>query len=104
MKCPCCGFRSETRTGEQNRLLWAGAYSPIAQHLSEQSQKVITREMVHEVAKDRFMPRITVEWGGKVKTYPKSTTRLTKAEFSDYLERVYQWGAEMGVYFDREAA
>ena len=88
----------------QNRLLWASAYTPIAVFLSEQSGKVITREMVHAVAKDRFAPRITVEFDGKSKSYPQSTTRFTKAEFSDYLEAVYAWGADMGVFFSEVAA
>lgn len=56
--------------------------------------------MTADVAKDRFMPRITVEFEGKSKSYPQSTTRLGKKAFSDYLEQVYAWGADMGVYFD----
>ena len=99
MKCPKRGYHSETRSEEQNRLLWAGAYGPIAQVLSEESGKVITKEMVHEVSKDRFCPRIIVEFQGKSKSYPKSTTRLNKQEFSDYLEQVYAWGAELGAVF-----
>lgn len=100
MKCPKCGYREETRTEQQNRLLWAGAYTPIAQHLSEESGKIITRDMVHCVAKDRFCPRIVVEFQGKSKSYPQSTTRLNKQEFSDYLQQVYAWGASMGVIFE----
>ena len=34
MKCPKCNFHIETRSEQQNRLLWAGAYTPIAAHLS----------------------------------------------------------------------
>lgn len=91
----------QKRSADQNNLLWVSAYRPIAQFLSEQSGKVITAEMVHEVAKDRFSPRIVVELYGKSKSYPKSTTRMGKAEFSDYLEQVYAWGAEMGVAFEQ---
>ena len=51
------------------------------------------------------MPRVVVEYGGKSKSYPKSTTQLTKKEFTDYLEQVWSWGAgELGVFFDAEVA
>ena len=100
MKCPKCGYRATTRTEEQNRLLWVSAYLPIAQFLTEQSGKVITKDMVHCVAKDRFSPRVIVEFDGKSKSYPQSTTRFNKQEFSDYLEQVYAWGAELGVMFE----
>ena len=103
---PDCGWIVEwanadaKRTSEQNALLWAHAYRPIAMHLSEQSGKVITTEHVHAVAKDRFLEHIVVELNGKKKVYPGSTTKLGKKAFSDYLEQVYAWGAEMGVWFD----
>jgi hypothetical protein len=102
---PACGALIEwceadsKRTSEQNSLMWVSAYRPIAIHLSEQSGKVITLEMVHMVAKDRFLDPIIVELNGKTKRYPGSTTKLGKKKFSDYLEQVYAWGAEMGVYF-----
>ena len=101
-KCPKCGFRGENRTEHQNRLLWAGAYSPIAQFLSEQNGLVITRDMVHDTCKSNFAPRAENRLTGE--TYPKSTTRFSKKEFSDYLERVFAWGASMGVFFDSEVA
>ena len=100
--CPKCGFHSESRTEQQNRLLWAGAYTPIAQFMSEQSGKVITRDMVHEVCKSNFSPRVENRINGE--TYPKSTTRLSKREFSEYMDRVYQFGAEMGVWFNTDEA
>lgn len=90
----------ETRRNRQNRLLWAGAYRPIAEFLTEKSGKVITSEQVHLVAKDRFMPREVVEFNGKSKSYPRSTTKLTVREFNEYLEQVFAWGAEMGVWFE----
>ena len=103
---PECGLlvewckADEKRTVEQNALLWASAYGPIAEFLTEKSGKIITREMVHAVAKDRFLEPVVVEFDGKTKSYPGSTTKLGKKAFSDYLEKVYSWGAHMGVFFD----
>lgn len=104
MKCPQCGYREETRTEQQNRLLWAGAYSPIAEFLSEQSGKAVTTEMIHWLCKEKFLPPLVVPLKAGDKTYPGSTTKLTKSEFSDYIEKVWAWGASMGVFFDTEAA
>lgn len=91
--------KADRRSSDQNKLLWVGAYRPIAEHLSEQSGKIITSEHVHAVAKDRFLDPVVVELNGKSKSYPGSTTKLKKAEFGDYLEKVWSWGAEMGVWF-----
>ena len=92
-----------TRWRHAHRL--AAAYTPIAQYLSEQSGRVITREMVHAVAKDRFLEPLIVEFDGKVKRYPGSTTRLGKKAFNEYIEKVFAWGAdELGVFFDSEVA
>lgn len=92
------------RTSDQNRLLWVSAYRPIAEYLSEQSGKIITSEHVHAVAKDRFLDPVVVEFNGKSKSYAGSTTKLKKAEFSDYLEQVYAWAAELGVWINEDAA
>ena len=87
-----------TRTAEQNNLLWPGAYRPIARYLSEKNNRIITDWHVHEICKQRIAPHETNPIDGKV--YPKSTTKMTKSEFSEYLEEVWSWGAEMGVWFD----
>ena len=91
--------KADRRTSDQNALLWVGAYRPIAEYLSEQSGKIITSEHVHAVAKDRFLDPVVVELNGKSKSYPGSTTKLKKAAFGDYLEQVWAWGSEMGVWF-----
>lgn len=90
---------AKKRTNDQNALLWVGAYRPIAEFLSEQSGKIITSEMVHAVAKDRFLDPLVIEFDGKSKSYAGSTTKLNKKDFGDYLEKVWAWGAGMGVWF-----
>jgi hypothetical protein len=106
MELPDCGVLVEwcdadtKRSYEQCKLQWAGAYRPIATFLSEQSGTIITTDMVHAVAVDRFVEPIVVTMNGKTKRYPGSTAKLGKKAFSDYLEQVFAWGAEMGVWFE----
>ena len=106
VELPACGLIVEwanadaKRTSEQNALLWVSAYRPIAAFLSDQSGKLITSEHVHAVCKDRFLDPVVVEFNGKSKSYPGSTTKLGKKAFGDYLEQVYSFGAGMGVYFE----
>jgi len=106
IELPECGLMVEwcnadsKRSIDQNSLLWVSAYRPIAIFLSEKSGKVITSEMVHCVCKDRFLDPVIVEYDGKSKSYPGSTTKLGKKAFGDYLEQVYSWGAEMGCWFE----
>ena len=107
IEIPDCGLMVEwcnadsKRTIDQNNLMWVHAYPPIAVKLSEFNNQIITKEMVHEVCKDKFLPPILVpRKDGTVKRYPGSTTRLGKKAFGDYLEQVYAWGAELGAWFE----
>ena len=107
MELPECGVMFEwfnaddKRTAQQNKLLWCSAYRPIAEYLSNESGKIITTDMVHCVCKDKFLDKILVpRKDGTHKSYSSSTTKLGKKAFSDYLEQVYAWGAEMGVWFE----
>jgi len=90
------------RTLEQNKLMWVGAYQPIANYLSEQTGKAITTDMVHELCKDKFLPPILVpRKDGTFKKYNGSTRKLSKAGFSEYIEKVWAWGStELGVQFE----
>jgi len=92
------------RTLEQNKLMWVSAYQPIANHLSEQTGKHITTDMVHEICKDKFLPPLLVpRKDGTFKKYSGSTRKLGKQAFSEYLEKVWSWGCtELGVQFDTE--
>ena len=107
VEIPICGFVVEwanadaKRTSEQNALLWAHAYPPIAQKLSEVNNQIITKEMAHYVCKDKFLPPVMVpRKDGTFKRYVGSTARLGKKAFGDYLEQVYAFGVELGVYYD----
>ena len=54
------------------------------------------KDEFHQICKDRFL---AVEKNGR--TFARSTTTLSTAEFSDYLERVIVWAAtEFGVVID----
>ena len=89
------------RTLEQNKLMWVAAYQPIANYLTEQTGKAITTDMVHEICKDKFLePLLVPRKDGSFKKYSGSTRKLSKQEFSDYLEKIWSWGAEMRVYFE----
>ena len=90
------------RTLEQNKLMWVGAYQPIANYLSEYTGKAVTTDMVHELCKDKFLPPILVpRKDGSFKKYNGSTRKLSKAGFSEYIEKIWAWGStELGVQFE----
>jgi hypothetical protein len=88
------------RTLAQNRLLWRRVYQPVAEQISESTGTLVTKDMIHKFFQDRFSPREIVKVMGQTICSPKSTTRYTKAEMSDYMEKCYAWGAEHGVWFD----
>ncbi len=88
------------RTLAQNRYLWDQVYSPMAQQISEATGALVTKDHIHKLMADMFSPRvITRVMGKEIVTY-KSTTKYTKQEFSDYIEKCFSWGAEHGVWFE----
>ena len=87
----------ETRSIQQNSYLWAVVYSSIANYMRDQKQVNYSTEAIHETLKEMFLvPRIEQLSKREVKIY-KSTTKLTKREFSDYLEQIFAWAAEFGL-------
>ena len=91
-----------TRTLEQNSFMWRAAYQPIAEQIGEATGRLLKKDDIHEFMKDKFAPRVirVNPVTGETKSYPKSTTKFNRAEMSDYLEQVFAWGAEMGVWFE----
>ena len=80
----------KNRTTDQNNLLWA-FYTEIANHTGH------TPEEIHEYCKAAFLAPKIITVGKDTKEY-RTTTKLTTAEFSDYIERIYAFAAgELGV-------
>jgi len=79
---------SENRSLEQNRLMWAYT-TIIANELGYE------KETMHEIIKYKFLKREKVnEDGGEVLEYLKSTTKLTKPEFAEFIKQLQIWSAQ----------
>lgn len=82
-----------TRSIAQNRMYF-GVYCAV---LSEHTG--YSKEEVHEVLKAKFLPKklALADEHGEVKEefiVGTTTTRLTKIQFGEYLEKIQQWAAE----------
>lgn len=100
----------KTRKLTQNNLLWAGALNDIANQAWVNGRQ-FSADVWHEFMKRQFLPEEHIE-GITKEGYRKwdydpngeriligSTTQLTTGGFSDYLEQVYSYGANLGVLF-----
>ena len=90
----CVTIGEETRSQEQNRLMW-----PLIADMRAQNEGmgVFTPEQV----KLRFLNALDSEmqmlpelWGGGVFVVGQRSSTLTKGEFSMLLELMFKWGAE----------
>ena len=76
----------ETRTDKQNALYWA--------YMTEMGRvSGYSKEEMHEVMKRKFNVK-TVEVAGEVYEVGGSTTRMTTAEFTEYVRQVEQFALE----------
>jgi hypothetical protein len=80
-----------TRSTPQNRYLWGVVYKILGEHLGYEAEEL------HEACKVRFLTDHSCEEVAGLKRI-KSTAALDAAAFSDYVERVRQLAAELGVY------
>lgn len=76
-----------TRSSAQNRYLHGVAYKAISETTG------YTTEEVHEICKAKFLAH-TIHIGEEDMDIPKSTTKLTTDEFSEYVEAIKRWAAE----------
>lgn len=79
-----------TRTKKQNSLYWS-LLGIIAK------DKGYDTEDLHLALKIRFLGTQEKTIAGQVYTVPNSTTKLTTTQFTEYVDRVYALGAELGV-------
>lgn len=82
---------SAKRSTAQNALWWV--YMGI---LSKELG--YTKEQCHDIAKFKFLKRELVdEKSGEIHEYLKSTTKLTKLEFSELVDNLIIWAAELNI-------
>lgn len=78
------------RSTRQNKLYWS-LLGIIAK------DKGYDTEDLHLALKIRFLGTQEKTIAGQVYTVPNSTTKLTTTQFTEYVDRVYALGAELGV-------
>ena len=88
------------RSLAQNRFLWDQVYQPMAEQVSDATETLVKKDHIHKLMLDRFSPREIMKVLGETICTPKSTTKFTKQEMSDYMEKCFAWGTEHGVWFN----
>jgi hypothetical protein len=79
------------RSVQQNRLWWL--YMDILH-----KELGYSKEEVHEICKMKFLKREKViESTGEVMEYLESTTRLTRTQFAETIDKLIMWAAEMKI-------
>lgn len=85
------------RSDAQNRYYW-GCVVPIIQAAIKDLGTLMTRKEVHdEILKKKFLnyELLANINGEEICRKYKSTTELTKTEFSEYIAQIQQWTAEI---------
>lgn len=92
----------ERRSSEQNRLLWA-ALTDLSEQVDWYGNKLTAEEwkavMTAALKKQKVVPGID---GGFV-VLGTSTSRMSKAEFSELMELIFSFGTDRGVTFKEQA-
>lgn len=79
------------RSQNQNRYLFGVVYRVIAEHTGH------TETEIHELMKRICLPPVYKKIMGREIKMPASTTKLSKNEFSDYVERIKAEVASLGL-------
>ena len=77
------------RTNDQNKYLWWAVYPAIKEWL----HGAYDTEKIHSIMALKFL--VATDWKSP---YIKSTSRLTTAEFSEYVENIKNFVADFGIY------
>ncbi len=86
--CVTCGRPyKRTRSLNQNSYLWI-IYGLIADETGDSAEKV------HEICKEKFLPRMFVTVGDDERELEKTTTVLSTAQMETYLIQIRQWASE----------
>ena len=89
-------LKKSRRTNDQNALLWS-LYEDILR-MGGESLRGFTKDDLHEFFLIDFFGSETKELFGRKKLKPlKRSSRLTKMEFSDYVEHIVRFAAERSI-------
>lgn len=89
------------RTSAQNSFYWA-TLAAISEQIRPQGQ-THDQDVWHAYFKTRFLPGRMIELpNGQVMESEPTTTGLTKAQFSDYVEQVLAWATNHGLQMTDE--
>jgi hypothetical protein len=89
------GPHRQRRSLSQNALMWTWI-NKVAHEVHEATGQ--DSDAIHEFFKGQFLPRRVIKIGGVVENAPGSTKKLTKAEMSAYMDKIYAWAtSEMGL-------
>ncbi len=78
------------RSLAQNRLYWMWLRE-LRDHIEQATGQHYSDDDLHDYFREKFLDRRVVELGGDVVQVRKSTTRLTVAQFTEYLERIERY-------------
>lgn len=82
------------RSNPQNAYYWAAVVPLVQQGIKDMGTEV-TKEETHEFLKSKFnFLEIVNTETGQCERIPRSTTALSKIEFSDYVQKIQQFAAE----------
>jgi hypothetical protein len=83
------------RTNQQNAYYWAVIVPIVFQFLREAGyNEILSHADAHEVLKFKFLRKTIVSEHGEYVEIIKSTAKLSKKDFIEYIEAIIQWVAE----------
>lgn len=89
------------RTIAQNSFYWA-TLTAISEQI-QPNKKIHDPDIWHSYFKAKFLPGRMIELpNGQVVEQEPTTTGLTKAQFSDYVEQVFAWATNHGLVMTDE--
>ena len=88
-----------TRTTDQNRLLWA-LLSDVSEQVNWHGQKLAPEDWKHVFSASLKQQRAVPGMDGGFVVLGLSTSKMTKAEFSDLVELIHAFGAQNEVRFE----
>jgi hypothetical protein len=88
----------EKRTSEQNRLLWA-MLGDVSRQVVWHGQRLAPEDWKHVFSASLKKQRVVPGLDGGFVVLGQSTSRMSKAEFSELVELIQAFGAQQGVEF-----